>query len=125
MTDTLSLAERIERAEGPDRETFLEAGRAVMEEWGLDRRALFADFVQSGAWLDAAMALVPDGWGWMAGHREFPHARAYVENRELAFVGLGGARRNPARKWFEVTAATPALALAAAALKARADMEKE
>jgi len=69
--------------------------------------------------LDAAMTLVPEGWNWMAGNRDQPKARAYVNNGELAFTGVA-ARRNPARQWFEVVAATPALALCSAALRARA-----
>ena len=69
--------------------------------------------------IDAALTLVPEGWNWMAGNRNQPIARAYVENSQMAFVGLGGMKRNPDRQWFECVASTPALALAAAALKAR------
>jgi hypothetical protein len=65
------------------------------------------------------MTVVPEGWRWMAGHREYPHARAYVEDGKPAFVGFS-SQRNPDRHWYEVTAATPALALLAAALRARA-----
>jgi len=126
----LALAERVESAAGDD------AMSRTM-------RALNADILRATGWreaegdvidpagnlrmqmpfyvasLDAAMTLVPEGWRWMAGQREQPHARAYVENGELAFVGAG-SRRNPQRLWFEVTAATPALALVAAALRAHA-----
>lgn len=62
--------------------------------------------------LDAAMTLVPEGWCWMAGHRDFPKSRAYVNNGELHMSGKS--------QWFEVVAATPALALTAATLHARA-----
>lgn len=72
--------------------------------------------------LDSALTLVPEGWNWMAGNRNQPTARAYVENGELAFVGVG-MQRNPDQLWFETTAATPALALTAACLRARASME--
>jgi len=68
--------------------------------------------------LDDAMTLVPKGWNWMAGNRDQPDARAYVNNGELAFTGAG-MRRNPNRAWYETTAATPALALTAASLRAR------
>lgn len=40
---------------------------------------------------------------------------------ELQFAGIGASRRNPNAIWHEVVAATPALALAAAALKARGE----
>jgi hypothetical protein len=68
--------------------------------------------------LDAAMTLVPEGWFWMAGNRDRLTPRAYVENGKPAFEGIS-SRRNPERLWFEVTAATSALALCAAALRAR------
>jgi hypothetical protein len=71
------------------------------------------------------MTLVPEGWGWMAGNRNSPIARAYVNNGQPAFVGLGGARRNPDLRWHEVTAATPALALTAACLRALAQGNPE
>ena len=64
------------------------------------------------------MTLVPEGWNWMAGVREQGQARAYVENGAPGFAGVG-SRPNPARRWYEVVAATPALALCAAALRAR------
>jgi hypothetical protein len=68
--------------------------------------------------VDAAATIVPEGWNWMAGNRDQPLARAYVNNGELAFEGAA-ARRNPKREWYEVTAPTPARALTAAALRAR------
>lgn len=117
----LELAERCEKATGPDRELNaaigsalyqMKVGREVPGIEGCAHEPVTAS-------LDAATQLVPEGWRWMAGQREFPHCRAYVENGELAFAGAG-MRRNPKRKWFEVTAATPALALCAAALRARA-----
>lgn len=63
------------------------------------------------ACLDEAMMLVPEGWCWMAGRRDYPMARAYVNNGELHMSGKC--------KWFESTAPAPALALCIAALKAR------
>lgn len=71
--------------------------------------------------LDAALQLVPEWWEWQVSNRApKSHAgRAYIHNKESHFVGMG-ASPNPALKQFEVTAATPALALCIAALKARA-----
>jgi hypothetical protein len=79
---------------------------------------VWRDPIAYTASLDAAMSLVPEGWFWMAGNRDRITPRAYVENGEPSFVGIS-SRRNPNRLWFEVTAATPALALVAAALRAR------
>jgi hypothetical protein len=130
MTDVEKLIERLEQATAEQQRELLEAAFVaihgepteatrpnVASAW-LDRWRPFLALLDAGGFLDAAMSLVPEGWRWMAGQREFPHCRAYVENGELAFRGFG-LRPNPARQWFEVTAATPALALCAAALRAR------
>ena len=72
--------------------------------------------------IDKALLLVPEGWEWLVSNRApKPLAgRAYLNNRQLHFAGLGGMRPNPKYKGDEVTAATPALALCAAALRVRA-----
>lgn len=57
--------------------------------------------------LDAALTLVPEGHGWM------------VQRGAYSQVWIGG------RRHAEAAAVTPALALAAAALRARAAMEEE
>jgi len=114
----LALAERVEKLIGPDREVDAEIADAV--HW--DDPITFSDdarLLPYTASLDAAMTLVPEGWNWMAGNRNQPTARAYVNNGELHFTGAA-ARKNPAQQWHEVVAATPALALTAAALRARA-----
>jgi len=145
--DLLELAERVERLQGPCRETdaliwcALHGKRYIghnpaWQAYG-DSPLTQVEFTEppkrtrlvSGrdlphalpwtASLDAAMTLVPQRWNWMAGNRNHPAARAYVENGQPAFLGYGHAR-NPARLWFEVVAATPALALCAAALRSRA-----
>lgn len=129
--ELLALADRCEVATGEDRgidcwiENHLGLARFVPDRpaplgggW-LDKRVDPKSYTAS---LDAAMTLVPEGWNWMAGNRDQPLARAYVNNGELAFVGAG-MRRNPNRQWYETTAATPALALCTAALRARAAME--
>lgn len=70
--------------------------------------------------LDAAMTLVPKGWNWGASLRAHQDdAQAWAENGKSAFVGTG-FRPNPERQWFDTVAATPALALCAASLRARA-----
>jgi hypothetical protein len=120
MMDIVELAERCEAASGPDRELDRDIELAFLYE---DAKHLQFGLPQYTGSMDWAMTLVPEGWRWMAGHREYPHARAYVENGQLAFIG-SGTRRNPARQWFEVTAATPALALCAAALRTRATLAK-
>lgn len=140
----LELAARVEAATGPDRE--IDAGvwwrvfgshadtdadlrpqfeadpAKAMDRWcgkGWRTELTWAFPARYTASLDAAMTLVPKGWFWMAGNRDRLTPRAYVENGKAAFVGAG-TRRNPERLWFEVTAATSALALTAAALRARA-----
>lgn len=45
--------------------------------------------------------------------------RAYIHNRELQLSGIGGRARNPFYRGQEDTAATPAIALTIASLKAR------
>lgn len=133
------LAARVEAAMGSDRELDAQIWIAVTP--GATRRELRGIHKASGkeqvidetrepdgrlivvpaftASLDAAMTLVPDGWFWMAGHRDNNRCRAYVNNGQSHFVGIA-ARPNPAKQWFECLADTPALALCAAALIARA-----
>lgn len=105
--ELLALAERVMALTGPDREADARiAGKAYAPAYT--------------ASIDAAMTLVPEGWNWMAGERNQGLCRAYVENDKPAFVGFS-SQKNPKRIWHEVTAATPALALTAAALLARAE----
>jgi hypothetical protein len=141
----VELAERCEAATGADRgldaliwwecgdgkrlcPEHSAAGRAVRAYYGADfdahgnfRPETLATYggERYTASLDAATTLVPEGWYWMAGNRDRVTPRAYVENGKPAFEGLS-SRRNPGRHWCEVTAASPALALCAAALRARA-----
>lgn len=121
--DLLALAERCEKAEGPDRELDTEIARyfrvTVWKRNDDDTANYETTHWRYTESVDSAASLVPEGWRWMAGHREHPHARAYVENGAPAFVGIS-SRRNPDRQWYEVTAANPALALAAASLRAQA-----
>jgi len=101
MTDLSSLIERIEKSEGADRE--------------IDRQIGLAVSVQPApaytASIDAAMTLVPEGWSF-----------------EVRSSGTGdpgqasvwNPMRAPGHEEYRVSNfATPALALCAAALKAR------
>ena len=126
MSDLLKLAERVEALEGPCRETFLAAFAACFPEpvpgcepswreenpkqpiyhaWAT-RRLAFMKFVRAEAWLDAAMTLVPEGQS------------ITLDTRAPAAATVAGTDA-----W--VYAATPALALTAAALRARAALEAQ
>jgi len=134
--ELLAMAERCEKAEGADREIdeiIAAALSDAVREVQSDGRSAY--YHRSGSpWmcvavpnpgytasLDAAMTLVPEGWrlanlaewiGWIM--REKGAWR-------VALTGL-----TPSRSRIEVEhAATPALALCAAALRARAAMEVE
>lgn len=105
--DLNALAARVESLEGPDREVDEAILRSVggftptgLPTWrgGLG----WPMFTQS---LDAAMSLVPEGWHWQRQLRL--HGRYHSE------VGNG-------QTTYGKSARTPALALCAAALKARA-----
>jgi hypothetical protein len=121
-TDAMfKLAERCEQAMGPDHQ--LDADIAATQGWSnfslKDRRgALGRPPVRTGktlmlewvrrytASLDAAMTLVPEGWYWQVGQGNHAWAAAY-ENPI------------PPSTRVDSIAATPALALCAAALRAR------
>lgn len=70
--------------------------------------------------IDDALMLVPEGWQWQSSNRApKPHAgRAYIHNGELIYAGMSAAK-NPKYRHEEATAATPAIALCIAALRAR------
>lgn len=76
--------------------------------------------------VDMALTLVPDGWTWQVSNRApKPNSgRAYIHNSELIFSGVG-TRLNPKHESSEVVARTPALALCAAALRARAALSRK
>lgn len=147
MADLMELAERVEALSGPDRE--IDALIAVAISSWPSARVIWHKgkrrFCRSGegripfpvaggsgtnwgisfqqinytASLDAAMTLVPEGCGWLAGygqtHPDEPMGGALI-TRNARFVGYG-------ENYDEIAvgeAATPALALCAAALRARA-----
>lgn len=133
----IELAERVEAATGPDREL----DKAIAEhalgwqppvkngscgpnysgrgayEWHDAAGEANGFYVPSyTASLDAAMSLVPEGW-WVTLTTD-GGARASLHNHEWLMAAHG---RNPARGM----AATPALALTAAALRARSVLQTQ
>ena len=105
MKDELSkLAERVESLTGPDRGV----DRAI---WYALQDQMSGDPVHGPRFtadLDAAMSLVPEGWDF-----------AVATERGCAIAGL---IRRGNHKSATSEAATPALALTAAALRARAEV---
>lgn len=132
MTDLLELADRCERAEGPDRDLderlkdLLRSPRLSDDE--IEARLARGESVFSGclvwnhregpsASIDAALRMVPGGCVWRVTSRieqHLPTAKVQQERH-------GG----PDLAVWAGEAATPALALCAAALRARAAMEAQ
>lgn len=108
MTDLMELASRVEAGEGPDAMLDLAIFQAVTGKEGIvrcmGREGISAEVPAYTASLDAAMSLVPEGWDFSIEPR---HALVVLDD------GWNLAR-------FEAKAATPARALTAAALRARA-----
>lgn len=107
------LIARIESATGPDRELDCRIWCAVERQNFDVCRQVVPNF---GEWLapsytasiDAALSLVPDGHQWSLSECAMP---------DRYYAGLGS--RKASGRSFVAQAATPALALCAAALKAR------
>ena len=138
MTDLLLLAERVEGATGPDFDLdaaiAVATGLYVREKRGRDRQEWYYPTAQGGfrkgttpyglgrlprftASLDASLTLVPEGWNWSTGScsvEGFPPGQANVYPKQQPF---------PVDLDIETEAATPALALTAACLRARHTME--
>jgi hypothetical protein len=136
-TTLLALAERCEQAAGPDRELDVAIARALgwkplyrddYSQWWPPaavadarerKRSILHHPTQPlpmfTASLDAAVTLVPEGYYWQAANGK----RRHSEPQACAdlFVAHGPTRGDMS---FTVDAATPALALCAAALRARA-----
>jgi hypothetical protein len=134
-----ALIERVEAARGPDQE--LDAESATAAGWrDVHRAAHLAELGQgrllgwppegSGAWafvpaftasLDAAATLVPEGWAWDV-RRMYPggsvHGAHHTGEAHLDRWSDRDFRTEGAKAFVRVTAATPALALTAAALRA-------
>lgn len=115
MTDKrIELAERCERAAGPDREIDMEIYRSLdhaieqsWPHWNKEQQDMVTP--EYTASLDAALTLVPP-WSWRVGN--------LASGR--AFADLGTQKSLQC-----IEGATPALALCAAALRARATMNTE
>lgn len=111
-TDTEALATRIEQA-GPESQAELlgDAFDAIHAEEGDDWSAAtqtdygrFTAMLDCGAYLSAAEMFVPDGYDWIVGH---------TNNGLTIYAEVGGTGGD-----FTRFASTPALALAAACLRA-------
>lgn len=108
-TDLIALAERVEALTGPCRET----DKAIMDalvKHGVMAFRVGLDNFRVTASLDAAMSLVPEGSMWACGNHD-----NYRET-PWAWCLAPGMSWDDADNFF---AATPALALTAAALRAR------
>lgn len=131
MTDLIELAERIEAANGDEarfpgdliRKAWeaLNGGHDYLEgltdtdsraRWFTARSRLNA-LIDAGAYLDAAMTLIPEGCVWRL-------------NKTFVNAGCNIFAKDPFREIARCPrAATPALALTAASLRARAAQEKK
>lgn len=108
MSDLAALAERVEQAEGPSRELFEEAFWAVMPNYA-DIRS-FRELLDAKAWVDAAMTLVLEGLMFTVSQHEVKGAASIFRRNDH------GERATCCPL---SVASTPALALCAAALRAR------
>lgn len=110
QTDTLeALAAELEGAgEGQQADRIWKSGAAIFgEDFEGERAQRFVWFAQKEAWTDAALTLVPEGLKWGIGNPQDGYS----------YATMGGLER-------AVRAATPALALCAASLKARAKVKE-
>ena len=126
--EIVRLAERVEQATGPDRELdALVAATTIRNLAATSFKTLqgWADIAVREKWsvrrftasLDAAMTLVPEGWGWMVSQ---PNAKALASGLLKERTPVMGEVQYGCDQRYAVAAATPALALCAAALRARA-----
>ncbi len=134
----LELADRCERVTGPDRKLDAEVAAALqlgfnLPDWALrwtaewkptfgGRVVLMHDDGTLGPYfssakftasLDDAMILVPEGWEWGVGRKD-------ATGKPWAWVGLPLPKKVDWEPMLPANAATPALALCAASLRARA-----
>ena len=137
-TDIAKVVERIEGLDGSDRQVDAEIGLATgafftvpNKGWPdrLDYCRINGDGSQTfpgngfdqlvpayTASIDAAMTLVPEGWGWNISQ---PNARALASGLLKKRTPCSGEVQNGCEDRYAVAGATPALALCAAALRAR------
>ena len=118
----MTLSDRVAAASGPDRELDLAIERAVGTYTAFSHYRLGDDDCEEyvptryTASIDAAMTLVPEGCGVYLNRYWTVQHDGPVWSAELAF---GGIPDDPRRVFDCFDAATPALALTSAALKAR------
>ncbi len=139
MGEGETLADRVERADGASRKLDAEIENLLAGGSAADLAYVLTDIERTAApppytgSLDAALMLVPAGWGWDVGDvhppsEEYndggrPWCEIWIRNgygREC----LPGMNKTPSGR-HHLNAATPALALTAAALRARARAEGE
>lgn len=82
----------------------------------INKRTRFHRFLDAEAWTDAAMCLVPEGWGWNVSQ---PNAKAIASGLLKEHTPVRGEVENGFEQRFIVAAETPAHALLAACLKAK------
>jgi hypothetical protein len=85
---------------------------------GIDGKGMYGPHPRYSFSIDAALTLVPEGFEWSLEYQAGHHVSSDVECM-VAIAKLG----DPCFDW-EATSATPALALCAAALKARAYLKE-
>lgn len=107
MTDLKALVERIEGAAKNDADLFREVATAVFGSVP----DVMNRFLAAGAYLDAAMQLVPEGWYWRAGSGVLWPGWAHLNRKHPDHCDYDDEH--------SAHAATPALALCAASLRAR------
>lgn len=125
-----ALIERLEKAEAPTRQLFLQAWDCCFKLLPGDepdpRADRFVELLDVEAWEQAALTLVPEGFSWhcyahpAVGETE-PEPRSYADVYQLAPTCEGG---NPLKRKLlsgphTADAPTPALAIVGAALRAR------
>lgn len=113
------LIERLEAATADQQATVLaDAVRFARDAGWIDReRAAEAfNWIAYGAYESAALALVPAGCDWVVRSGMTDHP---TDTRPYAHVMFGNVNRDRRRSLGEAHAATPALALCIAALKAQ------
>jgi hypothetical protein len=111
--DVIALAERVERAAGADRAALFALGVEALEACGRDKRD-----PNPALSLDAAAALVPAGWAVGAAWWHDSKASVTLWGTHEFRGGRWHGSKDPRVK---ATAATPAQALTAAALRAIAE----
>jgi hypothetical protein len=139
MTDKatlLALAEKVEGLDGPDRELDFDICKAVRSypsDWRTRLRGASLEYylawsdcaLRYTASIDAALTLVPPGAHWGMGHDANGPLAGWAWVRAKVADGWQEFH-SPPRMGFERAgpfAATPALALCAAALRARAETQ--